>query len=74
MMGRDLDVTVIICCHNSSALLTFVDDDNWPNPAWAQISYEVTRDHPGVEALGGINEPGFEPSCRALQRVRWLSR
>jgi len=142
MTRRDLGVTVIICCHNSSALLprtieclarqavapgipwevlivdnastddtgsmalrlwppdcraplrvvqepqlglaharargiaearyeflTFVDDDNWPNPAWVQVTYEVMRDHPGVGALGGINDPEFE-----TERPGWFGQ
>jgi glycosyltransferase involved in cell wall biosynthesis len=40
--------------------LTFVDDDNWLDPGWVQIAYEVMRDHPEVGALGGINEAEFE--------------
>ena len=40
--------------------LTFVDDDNWLDPAWVQVTYDVMRDHPEVGALGGINEPEFE--------------
>jgi len=51
----------------SFEFLTFIDDDNWLNPSWVQVVYEVMRDHPEVGALGGIVEPEFE-----TERPQWF--
>ena len=35
---------------------SFVDDDNWVNPSWIKIVYEIMNNHPEVGACGGLNE------------------
>jgi len=41
-------------------LVTWVEDDNWIAPDWLAVITAVMREHPGVGACGGVNEPVCE--------------
>ena len=40
--------------------ISFIDDDNWVNPDWVKIIFEVMTKHPFVGACGSFVEPVFE--------------
>jgi hypothetical protein len=41
-------------------IATFVDDDNWLSPNWAQLASQIMSDHPEVGACGGHIEAVYE--------------
>jgi glycosyltransferase involved in cell wall biosynthesis len=49
--------------------ISFIDDDNWVDPAWVNIIFEIFNTYPRVGVCGGINEPVCE-----IEPPEWFSQ
>lgn len=41
-------------------LVSFIDDDNWVSPDWAEVAFDVLLNNPQVGACGGTSEAAFD--------------